>query len=130
MPIISRWENNEKTIIYIQFSDEWSWDEFTFVRGTILNMIVDVSHIVDYIVDFQEVEDIPNGALTVGRSIHKSCSRNEGVALMVGLSPMLRMLYQSFTTAYPASKNEFLLVANLNDAYQMIADIQENRSNQ
>jgi len=130
MPIVSRWENNDKTIIYVQFTNNWSWDEFAPVRKTILDMIDSVSHVVDYIVDFQAANDIPNGALAVGRSIHKSCSRNEGFAVLVGPSPQLRMLYQSFTIAFPASKSEIALVPTLEDAYQMIIDIQENRSNQ
>lgn len=130
MTIVPRWENNEKTIIYVQFSGDWSWEEFTPVRKTILEMIEAVPHIVDYIADFQDIDDIPTGALPIGRSIHKSCSRNEGVVLIVGLSPMLRMLYQSFTTAFPASKNEFIHVLTLDEAYQTIAELQENRNNQ
>lgn len=128
MPIIPKWEDNEKTIIYVQFIDDWSWSEFTPVREIIVEMLGSVSHMVDYIADFQEVDHIPIGALAIGRSIHKSCIHNEGVAVIVGISPILRMLFQSFTAAYPASKKELVLVPTLDKANQAIIDIQQNRS--
>lgn len=55
MPIIPKWEDNEKTIIYVQFIDDWSWSEFTPVREIIVEMLGSVSHMVDYIADFQEI---------------------------------------------------------------------------
>ena len=129
MPIVSRWESNEKTIIYIQFVDEWSWSEFTPVRETIAEMLESVPHMVDYIADFREVDHIPSGALAVGRSIHKSCKHNEGVAVIVGDAPLLRTLFQSFMIAHPASKSHLILVSTLDEAYQTLAHIQQNRRN-
>jgi hypothetical protein len=129
MSIITRWENNEKTIISVQFANEWSWDEFAPIREAILEMQADIPHVVDYIADFCEVDDIPTGALAVGRSIHRSCTRNDGIMVLVGTSPMLRMLFQSFITAYPVNKNELVLVSTLDEAFQIITDIQQNRNN-
>lgn len=128
MPIIPQWENNDKTIINVQFYDEWTWNEFALVRTTILNMLAHVSHYVDYIADFQNTNDIPIGALAIGRSIHKSCSHNQGIIVIVGVSPTLRILYQSLTLAYPATKSNFVLAPTLDEAHQIITEIQQNRN--
>ncbi len=128
MPIIPQWENNDKTIIRTQFKDEWTWNNFTLVRTTLLHMIESVPHIVDHIADFQDVEDIPNGALAIGRSIHKSCAHNQGIIVIVGSFPMLKMLYQSLTLAYPATKSNFVLASTSDEAHKIIAEIQQNRN--
>lgn len=129
MPIIYRWGNNEKTIIYVQFIDDWSWEDIVPIRKAIVEMLASVPHTVDYIADFQEIDHIPIGALAVGRTIHKSCVHNEGVAVIVGLTPILRILFQSFIATYPASKSELALALTLDSAYQVITELQQNRSN-
>jgi len=129
MPIIPQWENNDRTIMTVQFSGKWAWNEFSVVRTTILDMVDSIPHCVDYIINFEDEDDIPAGALAIGRSIHKSCSLNQGIIVIVGISPMLRMLYQSFTLAYPATIGNFILVATIDDAYETITEIQQYRNN-
>ena len=66
--------------------------------------------------------------LAIGRSIHKSCSHNQGIIVIVGVSSTLRILYQSLTLAYPATKSNFVLAATLDEAHNIITDIQQNRN--
>jgi len=129
MSINAQWGNNEKTIIIVQFLNDWSWSEIIPVRESIVDMVESVPHIVDYIADFRETDRIPTGGLAVGRSIYNNRIRNEGACTVVGVSPILRMLYRTFITAYPIMKNELLFVPTMNLAYQTLAEIQDDRDN-
>lgn len=127
MPILISWENNEKTIIKTSFVGNWTWADFPIIRAQAIEMMKSVNHQVDFIGDLSETVRMPKGAFSVGRSIINNQQKNEGNAVIIGTSPIVRVLFHTFVNTYPAIRNQYFYATSLDEAHTIIKRIQQNR---
>lgn len=127
MPIIVQWENNEKTIMRTTFTTPWTWNALPAIRQQGLEMMAEVEHLVDSIVDFRTVEHIPKGSLSAWRSMRSSRTSQQGVTVIVGTLPTIRMLYHSYVTAFPSAREVYRLVYTLEEAHATLDKIRQAR---
>lgn len=130
MTIIPEWDNDEKTIIRISYPEQWSWEDHQAFRVIMAQMLDEVDHKVDIISDLRQTVTIPSGALRMVRQIYLQPNPKIGVTMVVGINPMIRALYKSFTLLYPPAKNVYMLADSLDDAYSKIAQIQQDRQDE
>ena len=129
MPIVSRWYDNEKTIILSIFSGTWTWDDLAEARVTIGRMINHLSadYVVDVITVFEDNIQVPTGALQRLRDVIMRKPDNTGVIFLVSNSPIVRMLHESFTVAYPNRKQHLQYTSTIEKAIELIYEIQQKR---
>lgn len=129
MPIVSRWYDNEKTIILSTFSDTWTWEDFAEARVTIGRMInrLSADYVVDVITVFDDSNQVPTGALQRLRDVIMRKPDNTGVIFLVSNSPIVRMLHESFTVAYPNRKQHLQYTTTIEKAVELIHEIQQKR---
>ena len=127
MPILISWEDNDKTIIQVCFTGDWTWADFPPIRLKSIEMLNSVDHVVDFIADFRDVTRVAKGAFSVGRSITNSRLKNEGIAVVVGTSPILRVLFHTFTNTYSATRNRYFYTSTLEEAHILIKTKRQNQ---
>ena len=130
MPISVEWDNDEKTIICVTYTDLWTWDEAYAARSNVLTLAQTVPQVVDVVHDMRCCELIPRGALTHVRDMLSTPSARGGILAVVGTGRLLQTLYMLFSGLYArlVEENNLKLVATLEEAYLRIAEAQASRS--
>lgn len=62
MPVVVKWENDNKTILHVGFDGKWTWAEFHQALSRICNMIAGESHEVDIVGDIRYAEPQIDGS--------------------------------------------------------------------
>lgn len=84
MPTSCRWDDAEKSIIYIAYEGNWTWEEYFEVADTSRQMALSVSHRVDYIGDFQGgISPRTGSQMSNGRKVMQNLAPNSGIVVTV-----------------------------------------------
>jgi hypothetical protein len=62
MAISVAWDNEEKTILRLDFAGKWNWYGYEMAVGEAFGMMESVNHGVDFIFNMQTGEALPEGA--------------------------------------------------------------------
>jgi|FLYN01.1.fsa_nt_gi hypothetical protein len=103
MAVSVSWDDEGRTIIYMLFEGNWTWEEFHPVFAENLKMLDSVDHKVCFIVDMLKAKTLPSGALTKVKQVADVNHPNGGLTVYVGANPLLRALGQAFLKIYPKS---------------------------
>ena len=119
MGIQVRWDNSEQTIIYCDFNEEWTLDDFHTMIDEIYALARSVSHQVYLISDYTRSRVPPRQWLSTGAHIEKRKSMNTELSIVVGantfVNVMLNVAQKLFLKDFP-----ICTVATLQEAYQII----------
>lgn len=126
MPITYDWLDNEKTILYVKFVDEWEWSDYIPIQKTLAPAFEGNPKPIDAIADFSETAVIPIGALTIGRNVFNSRAANSGMVIAIGTSAQLRMLVHSLLMVCPPARERFLWLATLDEALEKLSELRQN----
>jgi hypothetical protein len=88
MPIITQWDNDEKTIVRHDFQGRWTWEEFFEAERRANELVATVTHRVDIISNMREGAMPHQGALANARSVIHRLKANLGVIVVV-VNPLL-----------------------------------------
>ncbi len=100
MSITVQWDNDEKTVIRYDVSDNWTWDEFRQAVEQIHAMIDTVSHTVDAIANLENGNFLPSGSLWQARNVASRSHPRAGMTVIVKGSYMMQSLYGLFRSLY------------------------------
>jgi hypothetical protein len=103
MGVTVRWYNDEKTIIYYEFTGKWTWAEFEPAYTETLRLMDSVDYKTDFILNMIPAEHIPAGAIQRLKRAADYNHPNMGLAVYVGLHPMIVPLGKIFLKLYPNS---------------------------
>ncbi len=81
------WDNDQKTILRYIYGKSWTWADFNTAAKVAYDMLDTVDHKVSVIMDFQNANIIPQGAITqVQRAFSTPRHANISTTLIVGSS--------------------------------------------
>src|SRR5688572_25966445 len=96
MPTSCQWDHEAKSIIYIAYEDNWTWDEYFEAADVSRDMALSVGHRVDYICDFQKGISPRSGSqMANGRQVMQRLAPNSGIVVTVD-NTFTKMLLKVF----------------------------------
>ena len=102
MSVTVRWYNDDKKIIYYEFTGKWTWEEFEPAYDETIRMMDSVDHKIDFIL-WLNTDYIAPGAIQRIKRAADYKHPNMGLAVYVGLHPMIVPLGKIFLKLYPKS---------------------------
>ncbi len=82
-----RWYDDQRTIILIEYTDPWTWEDFHVAWGEVIRMMGSVTNTVDLIVDMRRGPDTPDPeVITHYQAVWDLMPTNVGRILGVGAS--------------------------------------------
>jgi hypothetical protein len=113
MPVITQWDNDEKTIVRHDFQGKWTWEEFLAAERKANELVAGVTHRVDIISDMREGTMPREGALANARGVIKRLKPNIGVIVVV-TNPLLAVT----TTFFKKADRDFDRVVRASNSVQ------------
>jgi hypothetical protein len=98
MPTTCQWDDVAKSIIYITYEGDWSWDEYFEAAEVSRIMAMSVDHRVDYICDFQKgISPRTGSQMANGRLVMQKLAPNSGIVVTVdnAFTKMLLKIFKS-----------------------------------
>lgn len=121
MAIEITWDNQEHTIIYVTFPEEWTWDEYSAVDSITEPMLDSVNHKVCYIADLRQTQHVPKGLrLDIAREILEFRHDNSDLLVIIGMNSMIRALLDIVLMALGKVRTQIVIVDNIDEAYEKI----------
>jgi hypothetical protein len=119
MTVTARWDNDDRSIIFYQFSHDWTWDELLIAinRGRVLQD--SVNHRVDMILDMRDVA-IPDDVENHQRRLAGIRHPNTGIRVVLMNGEPMTALFKTFTQTYKKIADSYELASSLEAAYQLI----------
>ncbi len=127
MGIKVTWDNAERTIIYFDFEGRWDWDELYTASEQATRMLDSVDHVVDFIMDIREAQQIPKDFMSHAEHIASGSHPRRGIMVVVGANGLLRTLGSGLRRLFPDATRNLAFAADLEEAYEIIADKQMSR---
>ena len=84
MPIQLGWQDNDKNIVLLSFPNKWDWNEFKEAAYQTANLLSEVEHMVDVIIDLK-ASTIPlvGSPFEAGNMFFKMMPSNRGVIIVI-----------------------------------------------
>jgi hypothetical protein len=125
------WDNEAKTILRYIYGKDWNWADFHNAAKEAYQMLDTVDHKANVIMDFQNAQLVPQGAITnVQRAFSTRRHPNINMTIIVGASAnnFLQAIAGIGRTLTRSSSNDWQLsfVATLPEAYALL-DKQQNQ---
>ncbi|MGJ3239655.1 MAG: hypothetical protein ACFE0Q_13175 [Anaerolineae bacterium] len=103
MAIHTRWDDNQKTRVLIEFETSWTWEQLDKALETTDNLLATVAHRVDVIIDLEGAE-IPKDYLKAAQRLltdpNMGVRPNEGSRVVVGASQWIRTAYTTLQKTF------------------------------
>jgi CelD/BcsL family acetyltransferase involved in cellulose biosynthesis len=128
MTVTAQRDNDDQSIIFYQFSRDWTWDELLIAINRARVLQDSVNHRVDMILDMRDIA-IPDGVENHQRILADIRHPNTSVRV-VGMNgePMMG-LFRTFTRTYRKVADFYETAFTLEEAYQVIETRQERDAN-
>lgn len=117
MSIKVSWHNDEHTILYIQYINRWTLEEF-YEMVQISTRMTEASRPFVVIGDFSQSSMIPNGLLSTGRRIEQSTPSHRLMLLLVQPNMLMQMLVKTVSKIYPKMVDNAIIVGSLDEAFE------------
>lgn len=124
MPVTNIWDNDEKTIIRMDVSGRWTWDEMYAASTVGYSMLESVPHVVYPILDFSQSHGMPNNAITHARNMMGKQHPRTGMTVFVGANTLFVNLWRIFIRLYSllSREQDFTFANSLDEARQILMD--------
>jgi hypothetical protein len=122
MSIRADWDNAERTIIRHQFDGRWTIEDLRLSAVKAWDMMRQVSHQVDVILDLRHGHLLPSGIMSQSNRILNNRPENAGIIVLVGINNLIRQLARVFEKTYGTFHPGFRVhIANsVEDAHRYI----------
>jgi hypothetical protein len=125
MPISATWANDEHSIILVEYTGRWTWDEFNQIGIVeISHMMESVPHTVHLLADMTQSFPLPQGgALSHARNVTGNYPDNWGLLVIVSQNMLVTAMVNVFRTAFKSgSGGKTYNAKTLDEAMQLIAN--------
>ena len=122
MQLQVEWDNPEKTIIRITYTEKWTWSDFYEANTVAVEMMKNEDHTVHFLADFRQSRSLPiGGAITHARSALAALPDNWGILVIVSTSVLIQRLVSIFRTAFTGRMSiKTYSVTSIEEAYRVI----------
>ena len=129
MPVINVWDNDAKTIIRMEVSGRWTWDEMYAASTAGYAMLDSVNHVVYPIIDFSASLGMPPNAITHARNMMGKQHPRTGMTVFVGANTLFVSLWRVFIRLYAlfSREQDFTFANSLDAARDLIAQNRQHK---
>lgn len=130
MPISVSWDDEEKTVILLDFSGQWTWTDYDGARVATNATLDTVAHPVAMIVDFHQSQYVPHDILMHARHALDSAHPNLDTFVLVGANTFFQHIYQLLQHAFPllTARHRVLFASTREDARARLAAYRQQSS--
>jgi hypothetical protein len=122
------WANDEKTILIRELSKQWTWPEYQLSLLKMRQLLQEVEHGVSIIIDMRQVEAVPREALHHFQAGSRNLPADVQKQVLVSKNRLVSRLYQMLIQISPCDFNTFYFASSLEEAFQKIADAQNQKA--
>lgn len=129
MPIVTRWDNDERTQLDVRFVMPWSGPDVLDYLNVTVQLLASVPHIVDILVDFREGNGhIPNNYLPAIVRMREISAIPHGVVIVYGASYLIQKLCNIAKGMAPEAFRNVYFVATYEEAQVLLAKARADRA--
>jgi len=101
MGIVTRWDDQDKTTILLEFETSWTLDDLKQAVQTADELIGSVDHAVDLLIDIEDSR-LPSDFMGMARLLlaEGEARANEGRRVIIGASMLFRQGYNAVKAAF------------------------------
>ncbi len=125
MAINLAWDEQDKQIIRVNVSGNWTWDQMETALEEAIGMMDSVGHTVHYIIDIREGQlDLGSALRQAQQAATPETHRNEGIKVVVGANFLIKTLYAAYKKMIErmGKQQEFLFAETPEEARTLIAN--------
>ncbi len=122
MPIVTVWDNDEKTVLRHVYEKSWTWADFKANLMQCREMLDSIDYTADLIIDTRNGRTLPDGAMGSLGVLRMSTHPNLGKTVLVGTNLFISRLYNAFHRAYCDNEHGLALAPTLDMARTMLSD--------
>ncbi len=128
MPATFEWYSDNKTIIYEQFSGDWTWGDFVVCIKGACDLMREVDHDVVTIADYTESQTLPmsGASLKIARDVMDYAPDNWRGVVIVSNHRLIKAMVSLFQNANRTFGDKVYLESTLDDAVQRALTISLN----
>jgi len=125
MSIDLYWDNDDQTVMLAEFGQQWTWDELYAVLKTIKRLSDERNQVFGAMVDVRNGFNIPGNllsreSLNQFKRISELGSGGKGPVVIVGVSPMIRRVFDAINMVDRNFSNDVHFAPDMNQAREMI----------
>jgi hypothetical protein len=121
MSVTVRWDNEDHTVLRLDFEAPWTWAEQQQAIDQAKPMAESVSWTVDIICDLHNGPEFPLGfPMKYLRRTAEMVPNNAGITIVVGASPLVQSLLLATMQVFANVKYRTFFAHSLEDAYAML----------
>ncbi len=121
MGIIVGWDDDNQSIIWMEFVGKWSWYDFSCANREAASMMRSVGHRVDIVADFRQAGSTPvNNDNQALRDAVELMSHNHGMTVFLGVDRFTELMISIMQSYIPRMKTKIQMANTLDDAGNLI----------
>ena len=124
MPVNIVWDNSDKTIIRMEYTGSWTWEELYAATAQSHVMLNEVEHKVDFVHYWVPGAHVPSNALVHSKNLIEKRHPKVNIVAIVGVNPLLKATWVAFSKVYATltKRYTFILASSLDEARVMLAE--------
>jgi hypothetical protein len=124
MPIPITWDNEARTVLYIEFQMPWTWADYDAAIDHLHRLIQQTDHTVDIISYMAAGTVLPPGSPMdhLRRAMQKQPA-NAGVTAFIGDNQFGEAIIASFSKIYKNLRDHILVAPTVADARQQLTEL-------
>src|SRR5262245_51796 len=100
MPVNIYWDNEEKTIVRMEYVGRWTWEELFTATTQSHTMLDEVAHKVDFIHVWLQSDGMPPSVLVHAKNLIEKRHPNVGVVVLVWSNTLIKAMWTAFSKVY------------------------------
>lgn len=121
MSIQVMWDDDARTIIRLEYAEQWTWDEVTAALAEEIALLHSVEHDVCIIHDLRQSSGLPDGALTRARQLTTGLPANRDISVVVHGGALIETVVSIFGKINRAQSSRYRTAPTLEQARALIA---------
>lgn len=124
MPIMNSWKDEAKTILYVEFLDNWTWEDYHAASSEARRMVTEIEHHFVQLLDLRKSKPIPTANSPVSQIMRgrKSESEKQGITVIVGAEALVKIIIKVFEESTGSRYQKRYLVESIEEALDVIAN--------
>ena len=121
------WDNDEQTVMLMEFEKGWTWEELFETLNTVKQVTEKRDYPIGAILDLRTGFSIPGGSIfsfearNQAKKMLAMSNGNKGPMAIVGAGSMLKTLVQAFNMVDKNALNDVYFVDTMTEAQQIMA---------
>lgn len=118
------WDNDDKTVIRMEYTGRWKWEELYAATTQSHEMMDTVQHKVDFVHEWVRGAHVPANALVHSKNLIEKRHPNVGIVVLVWSNPLLKATWTAFSKVYSTLVKQytFIFASSIEEARAMLQE--------